>query len=238
MPNNVADLELDDKRLSAELKDSPYAFEGRLTEAEDPIIQTMVEGALAAARAGRKGLTQSIKNAVNQKIIDGDIVASYTAGEIYKGLDDKAKNLINQRSSIVHHNEDGSMDVIRIKDPALLESIRRTYKDSHPMLDMVNRFTSLIGQSHTRYNPAFPVLNFVRDTLTNAFVMAIDIGPVEAFKYIGAVSAQVANGGLFKANKVARLYARGDINGLRQLSKKDPYIKDMVYQFPFENLKS
>jgi hypothetical protein len=228
MPNNVADLELDDKRLSAELKDSPYAFEGRLTEAEDPIIQTMVEGALAAARAGRKGLTQSIKNAVNQKIIDGDIVASYTAGEIYKGLDDKAKNLINQRSSIVHHNEDGSMDVIRIKDPALLESIRRTYKDSHPMLDMVNRFTSLIGQSHTRYNPAFPVLNFVRDTLTNAFVMAIDIGPVEAFKYIGAVSAQVANGGLFKANKVARLYAKGDIQGLRQLAKKDPYSADMI----------
>lgn len=228
MPNNVADLELDDKRLSTELKDSPYAFEGRLSESQNPIIQTMVESALSAARAGRKGLTQSIKNAVNQKIIDGDIVASYTAREIYRGLPSEARQLINQRSSIVHHNEDGSMDVIRIKDPALLESIRRTYKDSHPMIDMVNRFTSLVGQSHTRYNPAFPVLNFVRDTLTNAFVMAVDIGPVEAFKYIGAVSAQVANGGLFKANKVARLYAKGDINGLRQLAKKDPYVKDMV----------
>jgi hypothetical protein len=228
MPNNVADLELDDKRLSTELKDSPYAFEGRLSESQNPIIQTMVESAVSAARAGRKGLTQSIKNAVEQKIIDGEVVASYTAGEIYKGLDQQARNLISQRSSIVHHNEDGSMDIIRIKDPALLESIRRTYKDSHPMLDMVNRFTSLIGQSHTRYNPAFPVLNFVRDTLTNAFVMAIDIGPVEAFKYIGAVSAQVANGGLFKANKVARLYAKGDIAGLRQLAKKDPYSADMI----------
>ena len=228
MPNNVADLELDDKRLSTELKDSPYAFEGRLSESQNPIIQTMVESAVSAARAGRKGLTQSIKNAVNQKIIDGEVVATYTAGEIYKGLDQQARNLISQRSSIVHHNQDGSMDIIRIKDPALLESIRRTYKDSHPMLDMVNRFTSLVGQSHTRYNPAFPVLNFVRDTLTNAFVMAIDIGPVEAFKYIGAVSAQVANGGLFKANKVARLYARGDIQGLRQLAKKDPYSADMI----------
>ena len=228
MPNNVADLELDDKRLSTELKDSPYAFEGRLSESQNPIIQTMVESAVSAARAGRKGLTQSIKNAVQQKIIDGEVVASYTAGEIYNGLDQQARNLINQRSSIVHHNQDGSMDIIQIKDPALLESIRRTYKDSHPMLDMANRFTSLIGQSHTRYNPAFPVLNFVRDTLTNAFVMAIDIGPVEAFKYIGAVSAQVANGGLFKANKVARLYAKGDIQGLRQLAKKDQYSADMI----------
>jgi hypothetical protein len=228
MPANVADLELEDKRLSSELKESPYAFEGRLSESQNPIIQTMVDSALSAARAGRKGLTQSIKNAVQQKIIDGKVVATYTPTEIYKGLDQQARNLISQRSSIVHHNEDGSMDIIQIKDPALLESIRRTYKESHPVLDMLNRFTSLVGQSHTRYNPAFPVLNFVRDSLTNAFVMAIDIGPLEAFKYIGAVSAQVANGGLFKANKVARYYARGDIAGLRQLAKKDPYIKDMV----------
>ena len=241
MPNNVADLELEDKRLSSELKESPYAFEGRLSESQNPIIQTMVDSALSAARAGRKGLTQSIKNAVQQKIIDGEVVATYTPTQIYKGLDQQARNLISQRSSIVHHNEDGSMDIIQIKDPALLESIRRTYKESHPVLDILNRFTSLIGQSHTRYNPAFPVLNFVRDSLTNAFVMAIDIGPLEAFKYIGAISVQVANGGLFKANRVARYYARGDIAGLRKLylynvkkspddknNIKDPYIKDMV----------
>lgn len=236
LPNYSLEFELDDKRLSRELKDASFAFEGRLSEAENPIIQTMVDSAISAARAGRKGLTQSIKNAVKssklnpngQGILDGEVVANYTPLEVYKGLDSTAQQLINQRSSIVHYNEDGSMDVIRIKDPALLESIRRTYKDSHPMLDMINRFTSLVGQSHTRYNPAFPVLNFVRDTLTNAFVMAIDIGPVEAFKYIGAVSAQVANGGLFKANRVARLYARGDIQGLRQLAKKDPYSADMI----------
>jgi hypothetical protein len=228
MPGNVADLELEDKRLSSELKESPYAFEGRLSESQNPIIQTMVDSALSAARAGRKGLTQSIKNAVQQKIIDGEVVATYTPTQIYKGLDQQARNLISQRSSIVHHNEDGSMDIIQIKDPALLESIRRTYKESHPVLDILNRFTSLIGQSHTRYNPAFPVLNFVRDSLTNAFVMAIDIGPLEAFKYIGAISVQVANGGLFKANRVARYYARGDIEGLRRLAKKDPYVKDMV----------
>jgi hypothetical protein len=58
--------------------------------------------------------------------------------------------------------------------------------------------------------------------------MAIDIGPLEAFKYIGAVSAQVANGGLFKSNKVARLYAKGDITSLRKLAAKDDYIKDML----------
>lgn len=228
MPNNIENLELEDKRLSRELKESPYQFEGRLSEAENPIIQTMVDAALSAARAGRKGLTQSIKNAVQQKIIDGEIVASFTAAEIYKGLDQQARNLVNRRNSIVHHNEDGSMEIIQINNDALLESIRRTYKNSHPMLDMVSRITSLVGQSHTRYNPAFPVLNFVRDSLTNAFVMAIDIGPLEAFKYIGAVSAQVANGGLFKSNKVARLYAKGDITSLRKLAAKDDYIKDML----------
>jgi hypothetical protein len=106
MPNNVADLELDDKRLSAELKDSPYAFEGRLTEAEDPIIQTMVEGALAAARAGRKGLTQSIKNAVNQKIIDGDIIHLYHESfhNWRKDLYDYNLRLLQTRKGIIKRN--------------------------------------------------------------------------------------------------------------------------------------
>jgi hypothetical protein len=68
----------------------------------------------------------------------------------------------------------------------------------------------------------------VRDVLTNAFVMAVDMGPMEAFRYIGAISASVAKGGLFKANKVARLYANNDIAKLKELAKKDDYVKDML----------
>jgi len=230
MPGNVEDLELRDKRLSNELRESVGSFEGSTEEAENPIIQTMVDASLSAARAGRVGLTQAIKNAVEQKLIDGkvDPKLKFTAQEIYEGIPDEGQQAMRRRNSVLHYDKDGSLQIIQINDPQILESIRRTYQEGHPVLDIANKFTSLIGQSHTRYNPAFPVLNFVRDSLTNAFVMAVDMSPMDAFKYISSISASVANGGLFKANKVARLYANNDIGKLRELAKKDDYVKDML----------
>jgi hypothetical protein len=228
MPNNIDGLELQDKRLSNELKDGVMPMEGRTTDATNPIVQVMIDSALSAARAGRAGLTQSIKNAIDKKLLDGKVVAHYTSQEIYKGLDEKGEQLMKQRSNILHYNKDGSLDILHIADPHILESIRRTYQTGHPVLDLVNSFTSGLGQLHTRYNPSFPILNFVRDTLTNAFVMAVDINPMEAFKYLGAVSSTVVNGGLFKANKVARLYGKGDIASLRTMAKSDKYVQDML----------
>jgi hypothetical protein len=230
MPSNIEDLELRDKRLSNELRETVGSFEGSTEEAENPIIQTMVDASLSAARAGRVGLTQAIKNAIEQKLLDGkvDPKLKFTAQEIYKGIPDEGQQAMKRRSSILHYDKDGSLQILQVNDPQILESIRRTYQEGHPVLDIANKFTSLIGQSHTRYNPAFPVLNFVRDSLTNAFVMAVDMGPMEAFRYIGSISASVANGGLFKANKVARLYANNDITKLRELAKKDDYVKDML----------
>ena len=230
MPGNVEDLELRDKRLSNELRESVGSFEGSTEEAENPIIQTMVDASLSAARAGRVGLTQAIKNAIEQKLLDGkvDPKLKYTAQEIYKGIPEEGQQAMKRRNSILHYDKDGSLQILQVNDPQILESIRRTYQEGHPVLDIANKFTSLIGQSHTRYNPAFPVLNFVRDSLTNAFVMAVDMGPMEAFRYVGSISASVANGGLYKANKVARLYANNDITKLRELAKKDDYVKDML----------
>jgi hypothetical protein len=230
MPSNVEDLELRDKRLSNELRESVGSFEGSTEEAENPIIQTMVDASLSAARAGRVGLTQAIKNAIEQKLLDGkvDPKLKFTAQEIYRGIPEEGQQAMKRRSSILHYDKDGSLQILQVNDPQILESIRRTYQEGHPVLDIANKFTSLIGQSHTRYNPAFPVLNFVRDSLTNAFVMAVDMGPMEAFRYIGSISASVANGGLFKANKVARLYANNDIEKLRELARKDDYVKDML----------
>lgn len=230
MPSNLEGLELRDIRLSNELRESVGSFEGSTEEAENPIIQSMVDAALSAARAGRVGLTQAIKNAIEQKLLDGkvDPKLKFTAQEIYKGIPDEGQQAMKRRSSILHYDKDGSLQILQVNDPQILESIRRTYQEGHPVLDIANKFTSFIGQTHTRYNPAFPVFNFVRDTLTNAFVMAVDMGPMEAFRYIGAVSASVANGGLFKANRVARLYANNDIEKLRELAKKDDYVKDML----------
>lgn len=226
MPNNVDGLELQDKRLSTELKEFQPGFEGRISEAENPLVQTMVEAALSSARAGRVGLTQAVKNAIDQKLLKGEVLVKYSAQDIYKGkVEDKYKN---NRNVVLHYNPDGSMEVLQIEDPRMLESIRRTYQEAHPVIDIINNITSLVGQSHTRYNPAFPILNFVRDTLTNAYNIAIDEGPMQSFQYIGQVAKTVVDGGLYTANKVARLYAKGDIEGLKEYAKTNDKAKDMI----------
>ena len=108
MPANTADLEPQDARLSYELKENPESFEGRVSEAENPIVQTLVESSLAAARAGRRDLTQSIKNAVEQGLLEGKVDPKYhyTAQQVFMGLPEEAHKLIKQRAVVVHHNKD------------------------------------------------------------------------------------------------------------------------------------
>jgi hypothetical protein len=86
---------------------------------------------------------------------------------------------------------------------------------------------------HTRYNYNFAPLNFVRDSLTNAWNIGAsgDMGPVEAAKYIKYVSVAVAKNGLGKAWQVARLHERADSKSrteLAALAQKDPFVKDML----------
>jgi hypothetical protein len=59
--------------------------------------------------------------------------------------DDFIKSLPRE-NTIFHYNEDGSIDVLEISDRKLREAIRRTYKDTNPLVDIANGITSRLGQ--------------------------------------------------------------------------------------------
>jgi hypothetical protein len=227
MPRDTANLNLDDVRLSTELKEEKNSFEGRKSESTNPIIQTMVDASLAAARAGRRDLSQSVINAIDQGLLEGKKLADYSAQQVYSktGIDEE---MLHKRNVIFNYKSDGSMQVYEVKDPELLEAIRRSYKESNPLLDKINSLTSAIGQTHTRYNPAFPVLNYVRDALTNSFNIAIDKSPGEAFKYIAAISRQIVDGGMVKTLKASHYFHTAQIGKLRSMAKKDPFVKNLM----------
>jgi hypothetical protein len=82
---------------------------------------------------------------------------------------------------------------------------------------MMNHVTSFIGQTHTRYNYAFAPMNFVRDILTNSFVLGADFSPREAARFIGVVSAKVSQNGLMKAAKIAYMFEKNDAAGIKRL---------------------
>lgn len=219
------------RRLSGELAETTQSFEGRISDADNVIMQTLVDGAKSAMRAGRKDVTQAIKNLIEQGYIDG---VNLNGGRKNKPIpfQDRESQLELSKykgdDKIYHYNPDGSVEVLKINDKRMLESIRRVYREKSPFIDMANRITSGIGQSHTRYNPAFHPYNFVRDVLTNAFTMGAERGPEWTQRFLNNVTTRVAEGGMKKAGTVSKLYAEGEVGKIQELAKKDPFTASIL----------
>ena len=223
-------LNFDGPRIGKDYQESQNPFEGRETDSDNSLIQSMVDATRASMRAGRKDVTLAIKNAVKDKLLYGEVVAEnipFADRQLIPNMQTKDGTPLTGPNFVFHYKPDGSIDVIRLSDKDQREAIKRTYQESQPLIDSLNWLTSKMGQMHTRYNVAFAPMNFVRDALTNAFMLGADMGPKVAAQYIGAVAAKVVNGGMFKALKVARLYEGGNFAEISRLAKKDPYIAAM-----------
>jgi hypothetical protein len=229
---NEADAMLDfnSNRLGREMQEGQNSFEGRETDSDNSIVQSLTDATRAAMRAGRRDVTLAIKNAVakdkdGNQLLKGRIAKTIPFADRYKDLnigEEKKENVI------FHYNKDGSIDVIEIYDKAQRNAIRRTYEQSQPIIDMLNHVTSTVGQMHTRYNIAFAPVNFFRDALTNAYSIGVEMGPKASAQYIGAIATNVANGGLFRAAKVAALYEAGKFDQIKAMAKKSDYVRDML----------
>jgi len=233
-------LNLSSKSNGSELQEKEVSFDGRVSESENPLLQTLSDGVRSALRAGRGGthtnpdgtteqygITLAIKNAIDYKdkdgnrLLEGRKLKTVKFEDRYKVADDEV--LTRGENTFFHYNPDGSIDIYAIDDPKIREAVRRSYRGSQPLLDALNNTTSLMGQFHTRYNVAFAPMNFIRDTLTNIFTIGAEMG----VGMVGAVASKVAQGGLARAFKVSRLYKNGEFKEIEQLAKTDPYIKAM-----------
>jgi hypothetical protein len=227
-------LDFSSKSNGSELQEKESAFDGRVSESENPLLQTLSDGVRSALRAGRGGtytnpdgtteqygITLSVKNAIDKKLLNGRKLKKVKFEDRYKVADDEV--LTRGENTFFHYNPDGSIDIYAIDDPKIREAIRRSYRASQPLLDALNNTTSLMGQFHTRYNVAFAPMNFIRDTLTNAFTMGAEMG----VGTVGAVASKVSQGGLVRAFKVSRLYKNGKFDEIEKLAKTDPYIRAM-----------
>jgi hypothetical protein len=219
------EFEIGSRRIGGELQEGQDRMEGRLSESENSVLQVLADGAASALRAGRKDLTLAIKNAVDQKKMRGKILPKISFEDRFLGAE--SKETLGGPDKIFHYNDDGSIDIVQIGDKQLSEAIRRQYRESSPIIDLANSVTSMIGMMHTRYNPSFAPMNFVRDALTNAFTLGAEFGPVQSMRLISQVAADVSTGGMAKALKYSILYSRGDFDAIDKLAEKDPYYKDI-----------
>lgn len=219
-------FELGGKRYGADYTEIAGPFEGRQSESDNVILSTLADGAKSAMRNGRIGVTQAIKNLIKDKHINGRLVKTIKFEDRYK--EGNRPDQLRSQNRVFHYLPDGTIEVYQINDRRISNAIRRTYEASNPLLEVVGKITSGIGQLHTRYNPAFYPYNFVRDALTNAFTMGAEMGPAAATKYIGAVAAQIGKVGMIKTGRVAKMYAEGKLPQLREMAKKDVDVRNIL----------
>ena len=229
-------LDFDSRKMGRELQDNTGSMDGRFSVSRNPILQTMSDGVRSALRAGRRDLTQTIKNLLpaGQFNPNGQ---GHLEGKVALHIPFEERDTVNLsqykgETTIFHYNDDGSIDILVVADPKMRNAIRRSYKRINPLIELANKITGGIGMLHTRYNYQFAPLNFVRDALTNAFTIGAEMGPREAARFLTAVATQVsAKNGLYKAMQVAVLYDKGDeksTKALEAMKKRDPYMKDMI----------
>jgi hypothetical protein len=241
--HSVADefIDFDSKTTGKDLQEIEHSADGRFSTSDNPVLQMMSDAFRSAGRAGRRNYMQSIKNAVKANKLN-PTGTGVIDGEVAKHIKFEERNTVDLSefkggSNIFVYNEDGSIDIIRIKDPKILNALRYSFRDASPMLDMANAVTGFFGAMHTRYNYNFAPLNFVRDALTNAWsIGASKLGPLKSVAYIKQISAAVVKNGLGKGMEVALLHEKGDPVSQRilaDMAAKDPFVRDMLEYLRF-----
>ena len=220
-------FDTDTEYLSGELSETAESFEGRRTNFDSPVLQSIAESYFAASRAGRgTDVTTTIKNLIELGVIDSKKMKKFSFEE--RNALDFDYNQVRGRDKVLHYNEDGSVEVYTIKNPDLLEAIKTPFREMNWAVKAGNALTSALGQSHTRFNPAFPPMDFIRNSLTNAGLISARLGGKQAREYLTAVAASVARLGFFKAGKLSNRLAKNDTVELDRLAKKHPFYRDAL----------
>ncbi len=194
------------RKISGELQDRVTAMEGRTSESDNVLTRSFVDASQATLRKHKNPVTLAVHNLVAQKKVEGTIERiSFKQRATTKDFD-KFKN----PEYIFHYAENGDVLLVKIKDKNFRESVRRTYRETNPLLDTLNGMTAKMGQFHTRYNPNFPFLNYIRDLLTNAFIFGAEYGPGAAFNIIKKMTMESGTH-LHKTFTFARLYNGGKV---------------------------
>jgi hypothetical protein len=228
----------DSIRLGGEFQEGQDAFGGRKSESNNPVLQLRADAVSSALRAGRKDTPETIVNAIDAGIIKGHHVADITFDQRYgKNVPTDKLSKIRGIDKIFWYKPDGTISVYKITDKDLSNAIKQNYRESNPLTNLLDSITSGVGMWHTRYNPSFGPMNFVRDIFTNAGIIGAEFDPATGARLISAISSDIINGGFARSLEFATLYTNGNFEKINQLAggnkpyesltDKERYYRDM-----------
>jgi hypothetical protein len=184
---------------------------GRETRAGHIIENIISDYERAIARAERNSVAKVFLDLVTTNPDPGlwEIDAERT-----KASFDRASGMV-QYNTLIDKGEDtisvkiaGKEVYIKIKDPMLLRAMRNASKDETGALDRilaasVGRYTTLMRNTLTRYNPAFGFVNAVKDVGFGAVSALADLGPKGMALYLKNYANPVQSGAMFEEFRAA-----------------------------------
>ena len=220
-------IDYNNPSVGGELQDSQEAFDGRITDADNPILNVLNEASRSAMRLGRAeaGVTLSIKNLIDSKIISGKPVGKITFAERFNNK--FTEGLRKGEKNIFHYLPDGTIEIYEINDRQMLEAIKRPLRDDNWFIDSVGKATSFFGQMHTRYNPAFAPMDFLRNLFTYAGVLGAETSGKRGLQVMSEMASILATNGFTKTAKYSLAFSRGNKAEMARLANLDPFYKDL-----------
>ena len=209
-------------RLSGDLTEVPVARSGRSSTSDNPVLQILSDAAKASYKASRNEVVEELVRLIKAGQVKGRLVNTSSFRDRFSD----ALNLEGLKGTdrVFRYLPNGKLEVYEVLDEPILQAVKGFITDANPFFRGLGKVTSSFASLHTRFNPSFPVYNFVRDTITNASIVAAGpYGPAVGAKYASNTAARVANGGLLKSLRAATLYSKGDVATIAKLAEKDPY---------------
>jgi hypothetical protein len=221
-------LDISGARVYGDVAEGAYTMGGRLSDSDNPILQTLIDAKRAGLRVGYRDVAVATENLIKDlgKSV-GELEQRIEFADRYNGKEDFKK--FGGPKKIFVYNEDGSISVYKINNDRLLKALKGEYQKDSPIVDIANVVTSGMGKMHTRYNPAFAPWDFTRNLMTYTATVALEKGGIEGAKVLSAAARIVASGGMYKTFKLSKLYTEGKLDSAR--GNSDPYIKAALEYF-------
>jgi hypothetical protein len=220
-------------RIGGDFKQGETTFMGRMTDADNPFLQIFTEATKSSMRAGFQKVPHAMKNLINQKEVAGSKKTKVgTKGTI--SFEERSKpgfkwSQVAGENDFFVYNKDGSVDVYEINDPNMRRAFKGLYKTDNAFIELANKITSKVGSFHTRYNPAFAPLDFVRNLMTYAGIVGLKYGPKTAGQLYAAMGKVISQGGMHKTFVYTKAFGEGNKKKLNTLENSgDPYYEDVA----------
>lgn len=230
IPESDKEFDYTTERLSGELAEVEQSFDGRTTDFSSPTLQSFANAYYAASRAGRKDLMPVLVNNIKQGFIkvkskDPEIVTFDERNNIDFDLD-----VLRGKRKVLDYQPNGDVHVYELADDRQLEAIKTPYKESNLAVKIGSNLNSWIGQFHTRFNPNFPPMDFLVNSMTNMGLITSKEGFGQGARYAAEVIGNVLRTGLMiKSANLSRALSSKNPAVLQKLLKsKDGFYRDAM----------